>query len=349
MRAKQLHVASSHRHRLEASTREAGLTSRPRLVAASAQARFGLLVGRSPAIREMFGKLARIAATDATVLLEGETGTGKSAAARSIHLESARRDKPFVAHDCGATPPSLIETELFGHDRGAFTGADRPRAGVFEEASGGTLFLDEIGELPRDLQPRLLGVLERREVRRVGGGSRKIDVRLIAATNRDLRAEVNAGRFRPDLYYRLAVVRVELPPLRDRLDDIPELVDAFIAQAGLADADAALLRTPEFMASLAATTWPGNVRELRNHLERRVVMRDDARPEPLTAAPASDHMRIDLSRRFPEARRALVDEFERRYLLALLDAHDGRIVEAAEAAGIHRVQLYRLLRRHGLK
>jgi DNA-binding NtrC family response regulator len=329
--------------------RSVELVSPARQTAPTAPARFGVLVGRSPAIREMFGKLERIAATDATVLIEGETGTGKSAAARSIHMESARRDMPFVAHDCGATPPSLIESELFGHEKGAFTGADRLRVGVFEEASGGTLFLDEIGELPRELQPRLLGVLERREVRRLGGGLHKVNVRLIAATNRDLRTEVNAGRFRPDLYYRLAIVRVELPPLRDRLEDLADLVDAFIAQAGLAGADAALLRAPEFVASLGTTTWPGNVRELRNHLERRVVMRDNAMPEPLAAAAATDHLRIDLSRRFPEARRALVDEFERRYLAALLEAHDGRILEAAEAAGIHRVQLYRLLRRHGLK
>jgi two-component system, NtrC family, response regulator GlrR len=350
VRVKDACAANVNQLKPGSSALKIGIDAEPQQCTASPQTRFGLLVGRSLALREVFGKLERIAATDATVLLEGETGTGKSAAAESIHIESARKNHPFVAYDCGATPPSLIESELFGHEKGAFTGADRPRVGVFEQASGGTLFLDEIGELPLALQPKLLGVLERREVRRIGGGAaRKINVRLITATNRELRTEVNAGRFRADLYYRLAIVRVEVPPLRERLDDLPDIIEAFIAQAGLTDADTALLRAPEFMASLRTTTWPGNVRELRNHLERRVVMRDEAMPEAPAAPGAREHLQIDLSQRFPEARRAIIDEFERRYLHALLEAHDGRVVQAAEAAGVHRVQLYRLLRRHNLR
>src|SRR5690606_10464552 len=186
--------------------------------------RFGVLTGESVAMRRIFSMLERAAASEATVLIEGETGTGKTAAARSIHLESARRDGPFVVLDCGAVPAALIEDELFGHEKGAFTGADTRRAGVFEEASGGTLFLDEIGELPPELQPKLLGVLESRQVRRIGAPrATPVDVRLIAATNRDLRQEANIGAFRPDLYYRLAVVRIEMPPLRSRPEDIPSI------------------------------------------------------------------------------------------------------------------------------
>src|SRR5690606_11410703 len=234
--------------------------------------RFGVLTGESVAMRRIFSMLERAAASEATVLIEGETGTGKTAAARSIHLESARRDGPFVVLDCGAVPAALIEDELFGHEKGAFTGADTRRAGVFEEASGGTLFLDEIGELPPELQPKLLGVLESRQVRRIGAPrATPVDVRLIAATNRDLRQEANIGAFRPDLYYRLAVVRIEMPPLRSRPEDIPSIAAKLLRDLGGDDAAVARFARPELADSLRRAAWRGNVRELKNYLERCLV------------------------------------------------------------------------------
>jgi transcriptional regulator with PAS, ATPase and Fis domain len=236
---------------------------------------FGSLVGVSIATRTSFALLERAAQSNVTVLLEGETGTGKGVAAEAVHRHSARKDGPFLVVDCGAIPANLLESELFGHEKGSFTGADRKRIGAFEEASGGTIFLDEIGELTADLQPKLLRVLESREFRRVGGNAHRVtDVRVIAATNRDLRAEVNAGRFRSDLYFRLAVLKVTIPPLRERPEDIPIIVE-HILRALHADATAtARLRTPQFFAALQHSAWPGNVRELRNYLERCLVFED---------------------------------------------------------------------------
>ncbi|HSD90753.1 MAG TPA: sigma 54-interacting transcriptional regulator, partial [Kofleriaceae bacterium] len=227
--------------------------------------RFGGLVGSSRAMSALFATLERAAACDSTVLLQGETGTGKDVAAGSIHQESARRDGPFVVVDCGSIAPNLIESELFGHVRGSFTGATTDHAGALEAANGGTLFLDEIGEIPIDLQPKLLRVLERREVKRIGGTEVcSVDVRIIAATNRNLRAEVNAGRFRADLYYRLAVLDIQLPPLRERDEDLAVLVGHMLELLGATDDPrAAPLRSPELLATLAQHPWPGNVRELR--------------------------------------------------------------------------------------
>ncbi len=323
------------------------LTQESNWVPASDRTEFGALAGSSIAMRTTFTLLAKVAASDATVLIEGETGTGKDLAAESIHRESARRDKPFLVIDCGAIPAALLESELFGHERGSFTGAAARRVGVFEEAAGGTVFLDEIGELSADLQPKLLRVLERREVRRVGANTPvAIDVRVIAATNRDLRAEVNAGRFRADLYYRLAVVKVHIPPLRARPEDIPILAERILTS--LAGEEAARrLATPELLAGLKRSAWPGNVRELRNHLERCLIFEEAFLPGEAGAAPGPAPADPDLP--YATARRHALDDFERRYLEALLARHKGKVAQAARAAGMDRVYLYKLLQRHRIK
>jgi DNA-binding NtrC family response regulator len=306
---------------------------------------FGTMVGRSVAIRAVFAQLERAARHDVTVLLGGETGTGKEEAAISIHESSPRAEEPFVVVDCGAIPPALAESQLFGHEPGSFTGATRRRIGAFEQADGGTIFLDEVGELPLDMQPKLLRVLEQRVVRRVGGTrDLPVDVRVVAATNRDLRSEVSAGQFREDLYYRLAVIRVVLPPLRSRPEDIPVLVERILGELSL-DAEAtARLRDPAFLASLSRATWRGNVRELRNHLERAAVLVD---PEPIpTAAEPSVHVDARLS--YADARRVALERFEESYASRLVELHGGNVSKAARAAGMGRTYLHRLLRRHGV-
>ncbi len=342
---------------------------------------FGFMVGSSVPMRTAFAMLERAARSDATLLLEGETGTGKGRAAESIHRASARRDRPFMVVDCGSIPANLLESELFGHEKGAFTGADNRRIGVFEEAEGGTIFLDEIGEMPQEVQPKLLRVLENREVRRVGSNAfRPVNVRVVAATNRDLRAEVNAGRFRSDLYFRLAVVRIELPPLRRRPEDIPMLVEAFLSQPAM-DGHSERLTAPDFIGHLQRAAWPGNVRELKNYLERCVVF-DEAVPPPTDSGAidttseirideiqhraqrqardsdqpvAEGHasrgalIAIDLDMQLQDARKLAVEEFERRYLSGLLERHEGRVAQAATAAGIDRVYMYKLLRRYKIK
>ena len=313
---------------------------------------FGALRGAAPVMRAAFALPERAAASDVTVLLEGETGTGKDGAARALHAEGPRRAGPFVVVDCGAISPTLIEGELFGHEKGAFTGAADSRRGVFEAARGGTVFLDEIGELPLDLQPKLLRALEAREIRRLGAATAvPIDVRVIAATHRDLRAEINSGAFRADLYYRLAVVRIELPPLRHRPGDLPLLVEAMVDEQvahGLAPATAAALRAPEFVATLAAAAWPGNVRELRNHLAMCGVVGAAVAPTGHGARPRTE-LSIDLTVPLKEARQRLLDEFEQRYLEALLARHDGNVSAAARQAGLSRVSMYALLRKAGLR
>ncbi len=309
---------------------------------------FGSLFGASAGMRAVFAILEKVAPSDATVLVEGETGTGKEEVASSIHAESRRAEGPFVTLDCGAIPPNLLESELFGHDKGAFTGAVSAREGVFEAAHGGTLFLDELGELPLGMQPALLRVLERGEVRRVGEtASRPVDVRVVAATNRDLRKEVSAGRFREDLYYRLAVFHLRVPPLRERPEDIPGLTDVLLRRMGLSPADADRLLTPELRAQLANGRWPGNVRELRNYLSRVVVL-----GEVLPITPADDEPRpwhVDPSKPYADARNLALAQFERDYVAALLDHHRGNVSAAARAAGMARPYLHRLLRRHGLR
>ena len=238
---------------------------------------FENLVGNSVAMREVFGLLERVAPTDLTVLITGETGTGKELASRAVHTRSKRGDGPLVVFDCGAAPENLIESELFGHNRGAFTGAIEARPGVFEMAHGGTIFLDEIGELPLELQPKLLRVLEQREVRRVGANKTKpIDVRVVAATNRNLREEVDRGRFREDLYYRLAVVEMGMPPLRDRTEDLPMLALQLLERS---PHNGAVKTIDPLFEVFAAYHWPGNVRELSNVIERALPF-SDGRPYP---------------------------------------------------------------------
>ena len=315
--------------------------------------RFGTLVGESMAMRATFAMLERAADTDATVLLEGETGTGKEAAAESIHLESARRDRPFIVVDCGAIPPDLLESELFGHDRGAFTGAVSSREGAFEAADGGTIFLDEIGELEPDMQPKLLRALERRHVKRVGTNEyRDIDVRVIAATNRNLRAEVNAGKFRSDLYYRLAVLEIALPPLRDRADDLPLLIEHILDRLGASDSpEAEPLRTDAFHAHIARHPWLGNVRELRNYVERCLALRERVPLLDVDAGAPGDEggVHIDASVPLKTAREQWNRELERRYVVAALDRAGDNVTAAARAAGVDRVYFHRLLRRYGLR
>ncbi|MER2563161.1 MAG: sigma 54-interacting transcriptional regulator [Myxococcaceae bacterium] len=311
---------------------------------------FGPLRGNHPSMRQAFMMLEKAAKTDATVLLEGETGTGKSRAAQALHSAGARRDGPFLVVDCGALPPSLLEAELFGHEKGAFTGATSKRLGVFEEAKGGTVFLDEIGELPLELQPRLLRVLEDRVVRRLGQNQwEKVDVRIVAATHRDLRANVNAGTFRSDLYFRLAVVRVTLPSLRDHADDLPDIAKALLKDLGVTERSHPALFAPAFIAQLQQAAWPGNVRELRNHLERCVVFETPEAPgrsEVVTNPGAgADFTRGPLV----EARKKAVERFEQEYLTALLERHGGKVSQAAVEADVDRVSLYRLMRKHGLK
>jgi DNA-binding NtrC family response regulator len=323
-------------------------------IALSERDRFGRMVGRSAAMRAVFALCEQAAASESTVLIEGETGTGKEATAEAIHRESERRDGPFIIIDCGAIPPQLLESELFGHERGAFTGAVTARQGAFQAASGGTIFLDEIGELGLELQPKLLRALERREVKPVGSNHyTPVDVRVLAATNRNLREEVTARRFRSDLYYRVAVLRVRLPPLRERKEDLGALLEHLLETLGAADRpEARALRSEAFMIEVSRHTWPGNVRELRNYVERCLAMREQPPPQELEAAEADVApwtAAMDISQPLKAAREAWVTEFERRYLTELLRHHEDNVTSAARAAGVDRIHFYRLLWKHGLR
>jgi two-component system, NtrC family, nitrogen regulation response regulator GlnG len=314
----------------------------PRLEPSSAES-FGALAGRSLVMRELFGLLERVAASDAPVLLEGETGTGKELCAHAIHAASGRAGRPLTICDLGAVTPTLIESELFGHVRGAFTGADRDRKGAFASADGGTLFLDEIGELDGTLQPRLLRALERHQIKPLGASELlQVDTRVVAATNRNLADEVQAGRFRADLFYRLTVLRVRLPALRERKEDIPLLVERFIAE----DAPGVTL-SADAQALLVDYDWPGNVRELRNVIRRAASLLGGERV--ITTHHLGIAEQVVTPERFHEAKQLLVDRWETDYLKQLLERTDGNMSRAARIAGLERAYLYRLCKKHGLR
>jgi DNA-binding NtrC family response regulator len=312
------------------------------------QSAFGHLIGGDTKMRQLFKLMQDVAATEATVLIEGETGTGKELIAEEIHNHSTRRDGPFIVFDCGSVPRELIESALFGHVKGSFTGAITDRKGAFADAHGGTIFLDEIGEMALDLQPSLLRVLDKKAVRRVGSNQyEKIDVRVVAATNRDLRAEVAKKSFREDLYYRLAVIRLSVPPMRERGTDIPLLIEYFINKFS---PGRPLKASPEDLNRLRRHSWPGNVRELRNTIERACLLArgefinlDDALHEEPTP---SLGIRTDLP--FKEAKGQLVEMFEREYIEDLMRRHRMNLSAAAREAQIDRKHLRELIRKYDL-
>jgi transcriptional regulator with PAS, ATPase and Fis domain len=315
----------------------------------STRSSFGQLVGSSLVMRRAYALLERAAEVDTTILLLGETGTGKELAARATHDLSPRARRPYELFDCAAVAPSLIASDLFGHVRGAFTGAGSDRPGVFERANGGTVFIDEIGELPLDLQPALLRVCDRGELIRVGATGRTVvDVRIIAATRRDLAAEVVAGRFREDLFYRLGVLPIELPPLRTRRADLPMLCERILIDLGMQRPGP--IDGPG-IGILAAYHWPGNVRELRNMLERALVAAPGAagfRDLAFDVDVAAEDTPGEVSDSFQERKKAAIARFEREFLAELMVTHEGNILRASLASGIERTQLKRLLRRNRL-
>ncbi|QQR90736.1 MAG: sigma 54-interacting transcriptional regulator [Myxococcales bacterium] len=330
----------------------------------SSEHHFGELVGKSGVMREIFAYLSKAASTDISILIEGETGTGKELAARGVHDKSSRKDGPFVVQDCSAIASNLIESTLFGHTKGAFTGAIHDQMGCFELANGGTLFLDEIGELDLSLQPKLLRALERGEFRRVGGSvTVSVDLRVIAATNRDLRALVANGQFREDLYFRLAGVTVTMPPLRTRKSDLPMLVQKLLRdiqsqqrtqKKKIEINEDALVRRRQY-------DWPGNVRELKNTLARGIsmakgvvlegndvtpILKQSIRPSPM-ALDIETLCQGELS--FKIAKNQLVEAFEESYVQHMLELHDGNITKAAKASGLTRYHFRELAKRYSLK
>ncbi len=327
----------------------------------SEETSFGRLIGKSRKMREVFAVLERAARTDATVLICGETGTGKEMVAEAIHEACARKDEPFVVVDCASIPSNLIESELFGHVKGAYTNAVTDRTGAFEAANGGTIFLDELGELPPALQPRLLRVLETRRIKRVGANEFvPVDVRVIAATNRSLEDEVRAKRFRSDLYFRLAVIRVNLPSLRERREDIPVLARAFLERHKQEqDDNTDLDLTPEIIAALSSYDWPGNVRELRNVIDQAaslsseglsLALRLKAKQKATTIRNAKDGASGVLVGGFfglpyKEARKQALEAFELAYAQYVVELAGGNITKAAEQAQVHRNVLHRILAR----
>jgi DNA-binding NtrC family response regulator len=325
-----------HRMLLERVQREQGL---------------GALVGSSPAMRKVFETIHKVAETDLTVLIRGESGTGKELVAQAIHDRSARAKRPLVAVNCAAMARELVESELFGHERGSFTGADARRIGRFEAANGGTIFLDEIGDMPPETQAKVLRVLQERALERVGSNTTlRVDTRVIAATHRDLEADVQAGRFREDLYYRLRVVEIVMPPLRERIEDIPALATKFLAEIAARLNKKPISISPASLGALARHRFPGNVRELRNVLERAAVLASGPAIEPddlglieTVVAPA------EAARTFAEAKRAAAADWERGYLIAALQRHGGNISRTAEAIGMVRQSLQQKMRELGLR
>lgn len=323
----------------------------PTRIELASAASFGDALGATVAMRALFAKLERAAASDETVLLIGESGTGKELLASAIHARSPRREEPFVVFDCSSVAENLIEAELFGHEKGSFTGAVSDRAGLLESSTGGTVFIDEIGELPLHLQPTLLRAIESRQLRRVGGNQwLPFDARIVAATHRDLRALVADGKFRQDLYYRLCVVDVTIPPLRERKQDIPLLVERLLAS--LVPPRMLDDLPPGSLDLLQAHDWPGNVRELRNTVTRLVLfpdLMDEAIGAPAAPAGPSRVPEQLLQLPWKQAREMALEQFEKAYLSAVLNRHGGRVASAAKAMGVSRQFVYMLMDRHGLR
>lgn len=317
---------------------------------------FGNIIGKNPGMQEVYDLISDVADTDATVLIRGETGTGKELVAKSIHFNSRRKDKIFVGLNCGALPETLLESELFGYEKGAFTGATKQKIGKFEYADGGTIFLDEVGDLSPATQVKLLRVLQERVIERVGGNGRiDVDVRIIAATNKDIEEEVAQGRFREDLYYRLNVVPIKLPPLRERKEDIPLLAKHFLAKyAQMLNKDITII-SQEALNEMMAYDWPGNVRQLENLIERAIIM---AKGNTISHIDLSDDMRrrrveppgqLTVHLPFKEAKERVVKEYERDYFINLLGRCRGNITQAAKIAQIDMKTLRRKMKEYGLK
>jgi DNA-binding NtrC family response regulator len=333
-------LAREHRILLERVEREFG---------------FENLVGTGPGMRTVFETIRKVAETDLTALIRGESGTGKELVAQALHQRSQRNKRPFIAVNCAAISRELVESELFGHEKGAFTGADSRRVGRFEAADGGTIFLDEIGDMPTETQAKVLRVLQEREFERVGGTKPiQVDVRVVAATHRDLEREVEKGTFRDDLYYRLRVVEIDLPALRERRGDTPLLVERFLGQVAERLGRERKRMSEAALAALVRHAWPGNVRELRNVVEQAAVLSsgevievDDLRLEPkeLEGSPSA----VDLAASFRDAKQSAVESFERAYLLQALRTHGGNISRTAEAIGMVRQSLQQKIRELGLR
>lgn len=308
------------------------------------------ILGRSPAIRALTSRIDRVARRARAVLISGESGAGKELVARALHDSGSDRGGPFVTFDCGAIAPSLLIAELMGHERGAFTGAERARAGAFERAHGGTLFLDEIGELALEHQAALLGALERRRFRRVGGSvEQPFEARIVAATHRDLKAFVNSGRFRLDLFYRLAVVTLNVPPLRERLEDLATLVEHFLTDEGAPELFDQVL-SPANLARFEQHDWPGNVRELRNAVLSLLATGElPALGETASPSAVAGASQVAPIERYRDARSRVVEAFEASYLARLLEQANGNVREAARSAQMDRSYLIQLLERHGMK
>jgi DNA-binding NtrC family response regulator len=320
--------------------------SEPQRLRAAVTERFGPLYGESPLMARLFAELARVAPTDLSVCVEGETGTGKELVAQAIHAASRRKRGPLVVVDCAAISAQLVEATLFGHERGAFTGADRARRSPFLEANGGTVFLDELGELPLDAQPALLRALAERRVKPVGANAYlPFDARVVAATRKDLAREINLGAFRSDLFFRVAQVRVAVPPLRERVEDIPGLVRIFGRANGVPDAFRKI--APGSLPRLMRHDWPGNVRELKNAVASACALREgetlDVAAHLFDARPAAN-----ASFAYHAAKKDALAHFERAYFAALLATSDGNLAEMARRAGLQRTHVRRYLLTHGL-
>ncbi|MBN1945848.1 MAG: sigma 54-interacting transcriptional regulator [Bradymonadales bacterium] len=326
----------------------------------SPQDRFGEVVGRSLPMRELFATLEKVSPSDLTILIEGETGTGKERVARSIHQNSRRAKRPYVVLDCSSIPRDLMESVVFGHEKGAFTGAIATRKGAFEQADGGTIFLDEVGELDLALQPKLLRVLESRELKRVGGDRTiHIDVRVIAATNRDIRTMVAQNEFREDLFFRLSVIQVHIAPLRERKEDIvllaEEILDSLTESCRF---DEPLRLSADAIEELRRHDWPGNIRELKNVLTRAASLADSpvlkrqdlvlTGLQPPLESKRAPGLQVDTELDFKTSKQRLIDEFERRYLDQLMAQNQGNISAAAKTSGLTRYHLREMLKKHDL-